>query len=292
MTPAQNPAFRTCPTCRRLIAQGEDCTTLACVNQAKFAPALDHARTKRDRLEAQRQLLRDRTDRLFPNIAKAAGQNPDDIPATTVPSCNPEFAPRNTDRERVMARRLMDLIDEVFDPATAEDEERMARFRALADEQEVQKKPEIPAIAASCIACQGACCRQGMSMQAFISVETIAVYRLLNPGCTPSEILTAYLSRLPQEAVVNSCLFHGVEGCTLPREMRSQTCNSFECGDRRSLWEQFEKLGRDDHAVTISVKGYPNDFTEASPLEGRIVEVDPQRGITITRIEYRPDLRD
>ena len=46
-----------------------------------------------------------------------------------------------------------------------------------------------------------------------------------------------YLSRIPDVAHQDSCIFHGADGCALPRELRSDVCNNFECNGLLSIRE-------------------------------------------------------
>jgi hypothetical protein len=46
----------------------------------------------------------------------------------------------------------------------------------------------------------------------------------------PRDVLAAYLDRLVHRTETHSCVNHGANGCSLPREMRSDTCNDFYCG--------------------------------------------------------------
>jgi hypothetical protein len=53
--------------------------------------------------------------------------------------------------------------------------------------------------------------------------------------------VAAYVARVPAATVPGSCVFHGADGCGLPREMRSDTCNRYLCD---GLVELRAELGR------------------------------------------------
>ena len=38
-----------------------------------------------------------------------------------------------------------------------------------------------------------------------------------------------YVERVPAAGYAGSCIFHGAEGCTLDRSLRSDVCNSYFC---------------------------------------------------------------
>jgi hypothetical protein len=94
--------------------------------------------------------------------------------------------------------------------------------------------PDTPAafagmIRAGCAACRGACCTKGGDT-AYLYADH---FRRLLPqwtGRTRDEILTDYVSRLPERVYEESCVYHTESGCALPRELRSNLCNTFLCG--------------------------------------------------------------
>lgn len=91
----------------------------------------------------------------------------------------------------------------------------------------VQQQTSLPVINA-CTSCRGACCLQGKG-HAFLNQDFFA-WRLLNElDSSPRQKIEDYISRIPEEGYENSCVYHGAEGCVLPREIRSSTCNRFLC---------------------------------------------------------------
>jgi hypothetical protein len=84
-------------------------------------------------------------------------------------------------------------------------------------------------IRAGCAACRGACCTKGGDT-AYLYPDH---FRRLLPkwkGRTRDGILADYLSRLPGRVYEESCVYHTETGCALPRELRSNLCNTFLCG--------------------------------------------------------------
>ena len=43
-------------------------------------------------------------------------------------------------------------------------------------------------------------------------------------------VLRLYVERVPETGYQGSCIFHGKQGCTLDRPLRSDVCNSYFCG--------------------------------------------------------------
>jgi hypothetical protein len=85
-----------------------------------------------------------------------------------------------------------------------------------------------------CTACRGSCCRSGGN-HAYLTAETIARVLKSNPEWSPAQLLKSYLECLPDESVVDSCIYHSGAGCGLPRILRSETCNRHFCGKLKQL---------------------------------------------------------
>lgn len=86
-----------------------------------------------------------------------------------------------------------------------------------------------PLIQVSCGACRGNCCSYGED-RAYLFPNHFRRLLRDHPGRSREEILTAYLSRLPERVYRDSCVYHSETGCALPRELRSNLCNTYLCG--------------------------------------------------------------
>ena len=82
---------------------------------------------------------------------------------------------------------------------------------------------------AACSLCQGWCCRNGGD-DAFLDERTIARVRHASLASDMNSVLRLYSERVPALGYEGSCIFHGKQGCTLDRAMRSDVCNSYFCG--------------------------------------------------------------
>lgn len=47
--------------------------------------------------------------------------------------------------------------------------------------------------------------------------------------------MAEYMARIPEESFEYSCIFHGLKGCSLTREQRSSTCNTYLCSSLELL---------------------------------------------------------
>jgi hypothetical protein len=55
-------------------------------------------------------------------------------------------------------------------------------------------------------------------------------------------VLRLYVERVPEVGYEGSCIFHGKQGCTLDRELRSDVCNSYFCGGIQSYMTDGDAL--------------------------------------------------
>ncbi len=86
---------------------------------------------------------------------------------------------------------------------------------------------------AACTLCQGWCCKNGGD-DAFLDERTIARTRHAYLASDPDAVPRMYLELVPEIGYEGSCIFHGKQGCTLTRAMRSDVCNSYFCGGLQS----------------------------------------------------------
>ena len=95
--------------------------------------------------------------------------------------------------------------------------------------------PLHPMLEQGCATCRGACCTRG-GTHAFLSADrlrrTASENGLADTGAALEALYTAHL---PTTHYTDSCVFHGERGCTLPRVLRSDTCNRYLCGGLSAL---------------------------------------------------------
>ena len=91
-----------------------------------------------------------------------------------------------------------------------------------------------PALGACCAVCAGSCCRAG-GTTAYLDRAAIRTSMARHPGMAFRDVLMAYLSKLPDATFKGSCVYHGSNGCGLPREMRSSVCNNYFCEGMQKL---------------------------------------------------------
>ena len=94
----------------------------------------------------------------------------------------------------------------------------------------VSEDPPAPAIAgALCTLCRGRCCRAGLRGKGFIEARQLRAWLAPRPQAGWQDAVDHWLGFVAPEHLAESCLFHATTGCTLPRERRSEVCNTFAC---------------------------------------------------------------
>ena len=153
--------------------------------------------------------------------------------------------------------------------------DRVRRFRkhlvkAMREAREVRqiapvRAPVLSGVAArvagiACGLCQGWCCRHGGD-DAYLDGDTMARVRAAMPERDARAVARLYVERVPEAVFEESCIFHGVEGCTLDRSMRADICNSYFCG---GLATYLKAAGAAGPVVVIAGEG--DDARSASVL--------------------------
>lgn len=122
---------------------------------------------------------------------------------------------------------------------------------------------------ALCAACQGGCCTRGGFNGAYLTVQTAR--RLLDehPEWTASDLVEAWASRLPAVSIADSCPNQTSEGCALPRELRSKTCNGFYCESLKDL--QLDAVRRGGLRPVIALQRHGDHWGRFEPERNRSI---------------------
>jgi len=191
----------------------------------------------------------ERRDRREAALRDAASVTPPGAVAVVLPASDRPVEAGHPARRTLFAEKLAGLMEDA------------------AGDPEGPTGDPVPAAAstlvrAACTSCRGWCCRHGED-HAFLRPATLRRYLKAHPELTPARALEEYLGRLPGESIAGSCLYHGAQGCTLPREMRSDVCNRYHCEELERLTvdvsaaqdrQQFVAVGFDrDRLVRVSL---------------------------------------
>jgi CDGSH-type Zn-finger protein len=207
-----------------------------------------HRRQRRElkkEMEKRRQRQQEnfkRRVRLLRN--KAAGllgvDGPERFVCAVVPALQRPVSPLPEERRPTIGNHLNGLIAEIREKQIA-----------YADDPPYESEPAavhngnsepLPVVGQACAACQGNCCVQGGD-RAYLDVETIPRFLKKHPELEAADLVEWFLSHVEAYTYEDSCIYHGVNGCSLPRDARSTTCNGFECTGVRRLKERLTGQG-------------------------------------------------
>lgn len=152
-----------------------------------------------------------------------------------VPHLKTQLAPVSLQRREQLRKHLCTLLEDIAssDECNA-DLETAGEGDAINDVDVPSKAPTL--LEAACATCGGYCCQEG-GQTAFLNANKLSEQLRSNPSLSAETIVEAYLSKVPESAYLDSCLFHSATGCALPRSMRSDLCQTFECYGLKSIHE-------------------------------------------------------
>jgi hypothetical protein len=177
---------------------------------------------------------------------------PESFPIAVVPDWTPELIPLEPERRQALAEFLDGLI--AAEPAETDAGQSVA----------VPPPSDSPAMAAHlgrvCAVCRGYCCFHGAAHNAFLGREVLLRFQAGRPELELREAVSVYLDYLPDRHCRDACLYQGERGCVLPREMRADICNGYECGGLQTARDRFDSMSverafvvvRHDHRIQRS----------------------------------------
>ncbi len=174
----------------------------------------------------------------------AAGRLGIDRPESFLPAVVPSIQRPVT---RLSQERLSALDDRLKSLIAVANEKRKASPGDHPDEaiatiaSDANAKP-LPIVQEACAMCRGRCCVNGGN-SAYLTQEVISRFLSRHPELGPNEVHGLFMSHVEEHTIENSCIFHGKKGCSLPRALRSDTCNLFECAGLRRLQPKFSGPG-------------------------------------------------
>jgi hypothetical protein len=175
-------------------------------------------------------------------------------PVVLVPANERAVVPLDAPTRAGFLAHLAGLLDDVFlgeprdnaQPMSAEASDARAQAGDIAG---------VPAdgalssgmVAGACTVCRGECCTAG-GTHAFLRPDSITRVRARLAESMPDDrrvIEALYAHHLPREHYDASCVFHDRSGCALPRDLRSNLCNRYQCGELAELEHTLRAAGAD-----------------------------------------------
>lgn len=173
----------------------------------------------------------------LPSLVSCTEFEPADVALITMPGSPVVLAPPAPERREKFRAHIAALVAETRVPGETYEDESHA--------------PPPAVLAEGCGVCKGLCCRHAGD-EAHIDDAALRRARALWPELSEVELVALYLEAVPEQSVEHSCIVHGEEGCTLPRELRSQTCNEFYCVPIRE-WQEGEAVRSSERPTALVV---------------------------------------
>lgn len=187
--------------------------------------------------------------------------NTDALPMMVIPSCSLSLSALPAERTKKFAETLHKLAFQAlsadFQPS---EEDNTNQQKCAANNQLIEQSKSLSEINCQvCTLCKGGCCTQGAD-HAYLTAATLQRFIQsdsefkLKHELQATEVVQRYVERIPQRSLENSCLFQTDTGCSLTREMRSDTCNGYLCDELKAYNLRFT-----------------NQAHTPAPLEGAVV---------------------
>lgn len=185
----------------------------------------------------ERKRVHDEAVRIADAINDAINDAPDDAPEQVAsPERMPDRAASRLplallpSNDRVTATMPRELRERFVAKLVPKIEQAMTSQVAPAPQHADDGSTPLAALlGAACATCRGECCTGGTD-HAHLDVDSLARVRTAHAWESAEHVVAAYVAHLPRVHYQHSCVYHGVLGCTLPRDMRADICNRHLCG--------------------------------------------------------------
>lgn len=174
------------------------------------------------------------------------------VPVVMVPANTRALVPLPDDAREAFLSHLRGVIADAFaEPLRDDLDARRADVTSSrADAGEIMSRDDgLPGymVLGGCSTCRGDCCTSG-GTRAFLKADSLRRVRsqrvtLGVSGDDASAIEALYVEALPAVHYEGSCVFHARLGCTLGRELRSNLCNRYQCGELTQLRRALDARG-------------------------------------------------
>ncbi len=198
-----------------------------------------------ERKQADRREALSKANRLVSQVIEGTDWEPSEAGVSThlslVPCCESKVCPPSGDRIQEFVNHLDSILSQVEEFIRDETKLRSVLTEFGHREGSPVESAMMPVIN-GCSTCRGYCCRHG-GTTAFLTIDFFAWQMLCDPTLTLESLRSAYLSKLPGLATEDSCVFHGAQGCVLPRIGRNSICNEFHCSELLNSLDAFYENG-------------------------------------------------
>lgn len=245
VTPPKCPCCKTRITVHQKINPGH-CGAMNCALKFAHDTAIQREAKERKVIKKTRKIAEFIVKKSIQNIARTLGVTPGAVKTGIVPYQNNPVTALPDDARAAFIAHLETTVATAYDSAR--------HTSAIGPVAPPPLHIPTPIELAGCTACQGHCCQQGRGRHAFLAQSVFENLFHLHPHLGMEEVIAFYVAALPDQSVKDACVFQSRTGCTLPRDWRSDVCNTYRCRDLIRLSDKFPP-GRDKAVAVVAVDG-------------------------------------
>lgn len=206
------------------------CGSMECNFKHAQVASRRHARRRKDERDRWVDAALLREAEAIQRASDLLHAEPDAVLIATLPFQDEPVVPLPQDAREAFAAHIREVVTAAFEDVN----------QASVDEavEPPSLKTPTPVEAAGCTACQGTCCALGRQFRAFLGKSAIENLIRTKSDLSMPEVIDRYVAAIPDESVEDACVYQSAEGCVLPRDWRSDTCNTYRCGPLVALAER------------------------------------------------------
>ena len=183
------------------------------------------------------------------------------LPVVLVPSNGRPLVPLPAASREAFLQQLREVVGRVFETPRRDNAQAMsaeaAEARVSAGEvagAAIEGSLSPAMVGAACAACRGHCCNDG-GTHAFLKADSLVRVRAQHAESAADDasvLVARYERHLPARHHRGSCVFHAAGGCALPRALRSNLCNRYQCDGLTRLQGALGRAGATSAYVGIA----------------------------------------
>ncbi len=198
--------------------------------------------------------------KLHAMIQQEIGENAVGQHIVVVPYNDRKYVPLPQNRIEEFVANLRQLAQRVTEEDDSEDnlypkEFSLKKVLPMADAQQESRFNRLNMEA--CSMCGGKCCQSG-GTHAYLKPTNMKAAMAQAEESNYDSVIELYVSYLPELAYEDACVYHTRTGCALPRDLRSNICNTYLCP---TLNEIVEIVAKDTRPLTFGATNvrFPDD---------------------------------
>lgn len=154
-----------------------------------------------------------------------------------LPSNNDQLTELSEDRKLAFLQHLGNIYDDIENSNPTGNQIYAKSLAPPLPEKEAEL------LGNACATCMGACCGYAKT-HAYLDYPSLKhILASQEPELSEQELVELYQAHFPEQSYQDSCVFLGLKGCALPKELRSFICSNFLCDSLKSYRHNVLKTG-------------------------------------------------